>query len=83
MARGVAALLGADVTVATTGVAGQEPVDGVPPGVVFVGTLVDGDVRTHRIHCQGDPPTVSDAATAAALGLLRDHLLQVSQSPAR
>jgi PncC family amidohydrolase len=82
MARGVAELLDAEVAVATTGVAGDEPVDGVPPGVVFVGTIVDGDARTHRIQSHGDPPTVADRAAAAALDLLREHLVQASRARA-
>jgi nicotinamide-nucleotide amidase len=40
MAEGVAKLLGADVGLATTGVAGPEPQDGRPVGTVFV--AVDG-----------------------------------------
>src|SRR5262249_22744063 len=42
MAEGVAALLDANVAVATTGVAGDEPEDGVAPGTVFIATYVDG-----------------------------------------
>ncbi|RPI07691.1 MAG: CinA family protein, partial [Actinobacteria bacterium] len=42
MATGVAELLEADVSVATTGVAGDEPVDGVAPGTVFIATCVGG-----------------------------------------
>lgn len=75
MARGAAALLGAEVAVTTSGVAGLEPVDGVEPGTVFVATLVDGDVRTrvHRFEPE-EPETICSAATERALLDLLAHL---------
>ncbi|MGI8536904.1 MAG: CinA family protein [Mycobacteriales bacterium] len=39
MASGVAALLGAEVAVATTGVGGPDPEEGQPAGTVWVGVL--------------------------------------------
>ena len=46
MARGVRARLGADVGLATTGVAGPDPQDGQPPGTVHVAVRTpDGDDR--------------------------------------
>ncbi len=50
MAVGVARLLDADVTIATTGVAGDEPEDGVEPGTVFIATYVDGDVHVDSVR---------------------------------
>jgi nicotinamide-nucleotide amidase len=74
MATGVAHLLDVGVAVATTGVAGDEPVDGVPPGTVFVATLVDGSTRTATIHVDADPDATCDEAAVRALSLLADHL---------
>jgi nicotinamide-nucleotide amidase len=67
MAAGVASLLSADVTLATTGVVGGEPEDGVAPGTVFIATFVDGTVtsRTHRFD--GESEQVLDAAVRQAL----------------
>jgi nicotinamide-nucleotide amidase len=75
MARAVCDRLGADVAVATSGVAGTDPVDGVEPGTVFVGTVVDGEVRTatHRFDSD-DPASVCAAATERALLDLLAHL---------
>jgi nicotinamide-nucleotide amidase len=75
MAEGVAALLGADVAVTTSGVAGIEPVDGVEPGTVFVATYVDGDVRAraHRFEPE-EPESICSAATERALLDLLGHL---------
>jgi nicotinamide-nucleotide amidase len=74
MATGVAELLDADVSVATTGVAGEEPVDGVAPGTVFIATCVGGSVRVATHRFDGDPLTVCDSASDCALISLLDHL---------
>ena len=80
MARGVRAVLGADVGVATTGAAGPEPAPGgtetppTPPGRGFVavdtptGSLVRGFAAT------GDRSGVRAAAVDAALDLLAEAL---------
>src|SRR6476646_10184208 len=44
MATGVCRVLGADIGVATTGVAGPDPQDGHPVGTVFVAVAADGRV---------------------------------------
>jgi PncC family amidohydrolase len=83
MARGVGELLGAQVAVATSGVAGREPVDGVGPGTVFVATMVDGEVRTCTHHFEPDEPdSVCAAATERALLDLLAHLTDDEDAPA-
>jgi nicotinamide-nucleotide amidase len=74
MAFGACRLLGSDVAVATTGVAGGEPVDGVPAGTVFVATVVDGAVRALEHRFDGTPEQVCAAARRRALLDLLDHL---------
>jgi nicotinamide-nucleotide amidase len=74
MARGVADLLGAQVAVATTGVGGPDPEEGQPPGTVWVGTFVDGEVGSQRVHVPGDPEEVCRGAAQQALRLLCDRL---------
>ncbi|HMO10165.1 MAG TPA: CinA family protein, partial [Actinotalea sp.] len=49
MAVRVRELLGADLGVATTGVAGPEPQDGHPPGEVYVAVADGAEVRTERL----------------------------------
>ena len=49
MADGVCVLTGADIAVATTGLAGPEPLDGVAPGTVCIAVRV-GDTTTARTH---------------------------------
>ena len=53
MARGVADLLDAQVSVATTGLAGGEPQDGIEVGTVFIGTFVSGLMRSSRHRFDG------------------------------
>ena len=67
MALGVARLLDAQVTVSTTGVAGDQDEDGTPPGTVYVGTAVDGTVASRVHHFDGSPQKVCDQARRQAL----------------
>lgn len=75
MARGVRERLGADVGVATTGVAGPDPQDGHPAGTVFVAVslspaLAAGDGRVVPLLLAGDRPAIRTATVAEALGLV-------------
>jgi nicotinamide-nucleotide amidase len=75
MARGACRMFESDVAVATTGVAGDEPEDGVAPGTVFVATAVDGTVRVSRYQYDASPPRVCDLARHQALVDLRAALI--------
>jgi nicotinamide-nucleotide amidase len=71
LAAGVRRRCGADWGVATTGVAGPDPADGVPVGTVYVavaGPHSAGEVR--RLDLGGDRAQIREAAVAAALDLL-------------
>jgi PncC family amidohydrolase len=74
MAAGVATLLDAHVAVGTSGVAGDDPIEGVEPGTVFVATLVDGDCLARTYRFTGDAAQVCQRATASALAQLAEHL---------
>ena len=68
MARGAARLLEADVAVATTGLAGGEPQDGVDVGTVFIaasGPFLDEPAGTHCEPVVFEPPR---GLTARATG---------------
>jgi nicotinamide-nucleotide amidase len=67
MAAGAADLLGADVTVSTTGVAGDTEEDGTPPGTVYIGTSVGGAVGSTVHRFDGSPEEVCDQARRQAL----------------
>jgi nicotinamide-nucleotide amidase len=71
MAAGVRRLLGADVGVSTTGVAGPDPQDGVAPGTVYV-AVDDGRGRplVRRLDLEGARDAVRSQTVAAALHLV-------------
>jgi len=76
MAAGVRAATGADVGLATTGVAGPEPQDGQAPGVVFVAVSTPVASEVHRLDLDGDR---SQVIGDAARGVLELALLLVSE----
>jgi len=71
MAVGVAALLGSDVGLAVTGVAGPDEQDGQPAGTVFVGLCRGDDVESAALRLPGDRPRVRAYAAISALDVLR------------
>lgn len=74
MARGVAALLGADVAVSVTGVGGPGSEEGHPAGTVYVGVAGHHGSRSRLFHFEGDPLSVVERASEAALRELADEL---------
>ena len=76
MARGVAELMAADVTVSTTGVGGPDEQEGQPAGTVWIGISLRGEVSTHRISVDGDPEDVCTGAAEQALRLVVEAIEQ-------
>ncbi|MBO3096137.1 CinA family protein [Cellulomonas dongxiuzhuiae] len=74
MASGARSRLGADVGLATTGVAGPDPQGGHPPGTVHVAVATPRTVRVRTLDLQGDRAAVRAAACAGALALALDVL---------
>lgn len=74
MAAGVRARWGADVGLATTGVAGPEPQAGRPVGEVFVGLDAADGSRVRRLNLTGGRPEIRAHAAEAALSLLESWL---------
>jgi nicotinamide-nucleotide amidase len=75
MASGAIRVLGADVGLAVTGVAGPTEQDGQPVGTVFIGLAVDDDVDAIELHLPGDRRRIREFTTISALDLLRRRLL--------
>ena len=67
MAHGVRERLGAQVGLATTGVAGPGSQDGHPPGEVHVAVATPDGVRVQSLRIAGDRPAVRAAACRAVL----------------
>jgi nicotinamide-nucleotide amidase len=75
LARGARLRCTADWGVATTGVAGPDPQDGIPPGTVYVGLAgPDGLGLVRRLDLPGDRPAVRRGTVTAALDLLTGAL---------
>ena len=75
MAAGAAAVLGGDVGLALTGVAGPTEQDDQPIGTVWVGLAVDGSVDARLLRLGGDREQIRQIATISSLDLLRRRLL--------
>ncbi|MET1060659.1 MAG: CinA family protein [Nocardioides sp.] len=69
MARGARSLTGADLAVATTGVAGPGPQDGVAAGTVWVAVSSGNENAATEITLTGDRDDVRRGACSAALEL--------------
>lgn len=67
MAAGVAALLRADVGIATTGVAGPDPQDGKDVGTVCIAVRTPGGEIMQTFHFDGDRAAIRAATTSQAL----------------
>ena len=75
MAEGARSVLGADVGLSMTGVAGPDSQDDQPPGTVFVGLARSGRAtEAFSFTVPGDRDRVRQYATIAALDLLRRTL---------
>jgi nicotinamide-nucleotide amidase len=81
MAAGVRKLLGADVGLATTGVAGPNEQDGQPMGTVFLGFALGGHVEAKEVRLPGDPDRIRQYSVISVLDLLRRRLLENQQLP--
>jgi nicotinamide-nucleotide amidase len=83
MAEGACRVLGSDVGLAVTGVAGPDTQEGVPVGTVFMGLCLDGEVETAMIRLPGDRARVRQFATISVLDWLRRRLLAGGASGGR
>ena len=70
MADGARRVLTADWGVATTGVAGPDPQDGMPVGRVYVAVSGEDGTRVERHDLSGNRREIRDGAVGAALTLL-------------
>ncbi|MGH2711390.1 MAG: competence/damage-inducible protein A [Actinomycetota bacterium] len=75
MARGVRKVFGADVGLSTTGVAGPAPLEGHPPGDVWVAVCTPDREEARHLRAPGDREQVRRWAEQVSLDLLRRMLL--------
>lgn len=74
MARCVRAMFGAEIGLATTGVAGPEPQDGHPVGEVYVALADASGVRVESLRMEGERTAIQRATVGAVVQLLLDRL---------
>ena len=70
MATGAANALGAEVGLATTGVAGPDPQDGKSVGTVFVAVVTPEASEVIELHIDGDRASIRAKAVSGAISLL-------------
>jgi len=75
MAEGACRVLGCDVAVSVTGVAGPDTQEGMPVGTVFMGLCLDGQADATMIRLPGDRARIRQFATISVLDWLRRRLL--------
>ena len=81
MAVGVAALLGADLAVACTGVAGPDAHDGHGPGEVYVAVWSQGESAVERLDLEGTRDQVRAATVDRALAMLLQRAVALGERP--
>jgi nicotinamide-nucleotide amidase len=75
MASGACRVLGCDVAVAVTGVAGPDEQEGVPVGTVYLAVAEGDDAQSVMVRLPGDRERVRQFSTISVLDLLRRSLL--------
>jgi nicotinamide-nucleotide amidase len=74
MAAGVRQALGADVGLATTGVAGPAEQEGQPVGTVYIGLALGDEIEARWVRLPGDRDRIRQYAVINVLDLLRRRL---------
>jgi nicotinamide-nucleotide amidase len=75
MAVGACRVLGADVALAVTGVAGPDEQEGMPVGTVFLAIAEGDQAQSVMVRLPGDRARIRQFATISVLDLLRRSLL--------
>jgi competence/damage-inducible protein CinA-like protein len=80
MAQGARRVLGADVGLALTGVAGPTEQDGMPAGTLWVAVAADDGVEAHLLHLPGQREQMRQFSVISSLDLLRRRLARAVRS---
>lgn len=78
MAQGVRELIGTDIGISTTGVAGPGPADGYQAGTVWIGVSGERGSRAQCFHFSGGRDEVREQSVKYALRFVRDSLRDLS-----
>lgn len=75
MAEGIAKTSGADIGIATTGVAGPDSSEGKPAGLVYIGLCYKGKTTVKKCNFVGKRQAIRERAAYTALDWLRKAML--------
>jgi nicotinamide-nucleotide amidase len=81
LATGARERCGADWGVATTGVAGPEPQDGKPVGLVYVAVADRHGADVRELKLEGNRADIRTESVMAVLSLLSEKLQEASSAP--
>jgi PncC family amidohydrolase len=79
MALGVRELLGADIGVSTTGVAGPMPQEDKPVGLAYVGVAHGDEVQVREVNAEGSRWEIRRAVVAQAMDLLGETVEGIAE----
>jgi nicotinamide-nucleotide amidase len=79
MARGARRVLGADVGVALTGVAGPTEQDGQPVGTVFVAVVTPNGEHVDQLKMPGDRERIRNFSAITAMDIVRRRLVETPE----
>ncbi|GAA1653347.1 hypothetical protein GCM10009744_51770 [Kribbella alba] len=83
LAAGVRERLGATYGLATTGVAGPDPQDGIAAGTVYVAAAGPTTVRVRKVSLDGDREAVRRGSVQAVLELAAELVVEEPGAPRR
>jgi nicotinamide-nucleotide amidase len=83
MAAGAVKVLGSDVGLAVTGVAGPDEQEGQPVGTVYIGISMDGEVESTYVRLPGDRRQIREFTCISAFNWLRLRLLDRARAQAQ
>ncbi len=83
MAAGACKVLGSDVGLAVSGVAGPDEQEGRPVGTVYIGISMGGEVESTYVRLPGDRRQIREFTCISAFNWLRLRLLDRARARAR
>lgn len=76
MAKNGAFITGSDICVSLTGIAGPDPVEDKPVGLVYIACAYNGKIKVQEFHLSGSRARIRESAVEEALKMLRSTVLE-------
>lgn len=75
MAKNGAFITGSDICISLTGIAGPDPVEDKPVGLVYMACAYGGQITVQEFHFKGERAKIRESAVTQALTMLRECIL--------